>query len=300
MTPAAETLDTREDRPSVPGEQCDLARRVSLWSEMLAEVVGTYLLCFFGPGSVAVAVLIGGLQGGYQVASVWGFAIALAIYATGAISGCHINPAVTIAMAIWRPRDFAARKILPYITAQFVGGILAALTLLLLFGPTCVHFEAVHHIVRGQPGSQLSAMWFGEYFPNPAAYGTDAAAWAQVPVALGFFAEALGTALLLFFIFALTDKDNDLSPAPANLHPWFIGFTVAIIICILGPISQAALNPARDFAPRVVSYFAGWGSIAIPGPRGCEWWVYILAPLLGGIVGAGIYQVVARARRACR
>jgi glycerol uptake facilitator protein len=262
-----------------------------LRAELLAELAGMYVLCFFGPGAVAAAVLTGSLSGGWQVASIWGFAIALAIYATGGISGCHINPAVTIALAVYR--GFPKANILPYIAAQMLGGMLAALTLAALFLPTCGVFEAAHHLVRGTDGSQLSAMWFGEYFPNPAAYGTGAAAFAQVSVAAAFTGELIGTAFLLFFIFALTDADNPL--APKGLEPLFIGFTVAIVIGVLGPLTQAALNPARDFAPRLVCYFLGWGRVAIPGPRGCEWWLYIVAPILGGLAGGGVYQALRRA-----
>jgi glycerol uptake facilitator protein len=259
---------------------------------MLAELIGSFLLCFFGPGSVAVAVLCSEYKGLWQVASVWGFGVTLAIYATGSISGAHLNPAVTVSMALFRGRDFPARRIYPYILAQMVGGVLAALTLWTLFNPTCVQFEAKHvpPIVRGEPGSQLSAMWFGEYFPNPAVYGTDATAFAQVTPALAFFAEGLGTALLVFFIFALTDSRNPIAPTKYRLQPFFIGFTVAIIIGILAPLTQAGLNPMRDFAPRIVAYFAGWGSIAIPGPRGMDIWVYILAPLIGGPIGAAVHQ----------
>lgn len=266
-----------------------------LRTQMLAEAIGMYILCFFGPGSVAVAVLLGGLSGTWQVAVVWGFAIALAIYATGAISGCHINPAVTLAMAVYRPADMPKGRVVPYLLAQLAGAMLAAATLLVLFGPSCAAFEASHSILRGQAGSQLSAMWFGEYFPNPAVYGTGPDAWAQVPVATAFLAEAIGTAFLLFFIFALTDSRNKLAPTAANLEPFFIGFTVAIIICIIGPLTQAALNPARDLGPRLVAYFAGWGEVAIPGPRGCEWWLYLVAPVVGGLVGAGAYEFLRQA-----
>lgn len=268
-----------------------------LLSEMTAEAIGSYILCFFGTGSVAVAVLTGEHQGLWQVASIWGFAIALAIYAVGSISGAHLNPAVTLSMAIFRKCCFPAKKILPYIIAQMVGGVLAALTLLVLFGATCAHFEAAHQIVRGMPGSQLSAMWFGEYFPNPAVYGTDAGAFLQVPVATAFFAEAIGTAFLLFFIMALTDDRNHLAPQAPNMHPLFIGFAVAVTISIIAPLTQAGLNPMRDFAPRMVAYFAGWGTIAIPGPRGVEMWVYLLAPLVGGVAGSGVYQMLVRSSR---
>lgn len=271
--------------------------RNRLTAEMLAETVGSYILVFFGTGSVAVAVLTGEQKGLWEVASVWGFAIALAIYAVGSISGAHLNPAVTLSMAIFRKCCFPASKIVPYVLAQFAGGLLAAATLYLLFAGTCAHFEAVHGLVRGLPGSQLSAMWFGEYFPNPAAYGTDPVAFAQVSTATAFAAEAAGTAFLLFFIMALTDDRNHLAPQNSNMHPLFIGFAVAVIISIVAPLTQAGLNPMRDFAPRIVAYLAGWGKIAIPGPRGVEVWVYILAPLVGGLVGSGVYQLLIRSAR---
>jgi glycerol uptake facilitator protein len=264
-------------------------KQESLSRQMIAEAVGTFILVFFGTGCVAVAVLTGEHKGLWQVASVWGFAIALAIYAVGAISGAHLNPAVTLSMAVFRKKSFPASKILPYVFSQLVGGVLASLVLYGLFSATCAHFEAVHHITRGMPGSQLSAMWFGEYFPNPAVYGTDAVAFSQVSVLCAFMAEGIGTAFLLFFIMALTDDRNSLPPRRAGMHPFFIGFTVAIIISIIAPLTQSGLNPARDFAPRIVAYFAGWGSIAIPGPRGIDIWVYILAPLLGGLVGSAAY-----------
>lgn len=258
--------------------------------ELAAEAVGTHILCFFGPGSVAVSVLVGGLQGIWQVAAVWGFAIALAIYAVGAISGCHINPAVTLAMWVWRGKDFPVRKVPGYIVAQMIGAMAAAATLLALFGPTCARFEAERGLVRGQPGSQLSAMWFSEYFPNPAIYATGPEAWLQVPATTAFAAEAIGTAFLLFFIFALTHPRNTCAPLASGLTPWMIGFTVAIVICIVGPLIQGALNPARDLGPRIVAYFAGWRSIAVPGPRGCEWWLYVVAPVVGGLIRAGVYE----------
>jgi glycerol uptake facilitator protein len=266
--------------------------RPTLLGEMAAEMVGSFLLVLFGTGSVAVAVLTGALQGLWQVATVWGFAIGLAIYTVGAISGAHLNPAVTVTMAVYR--KFPGRKILPFIGAQMVGGILASCLLLLLYGATCARFEEEKHIVRGQPGSQLSAMWFGEYFPNPGVYGTDEKAFKQVSCVGGFVGEMVGTALLLYFIMALTDKRNRLAPVATNFHPFLIGFVVACIISIEAPISQAGLNPMRDFGPRLVSYFAGWGRIAIPGPRGCEWWVFIVAPIVGGLIGGLVYDKVIR------
>lgn len=211
-----------------------------LSAAMLAELVGSFLLCFFGCGSVAVAVLTGAHQGLWQVASVWGFGIAMTIYATGAISGGHLNPAVTVSMALFRKNDFPASRVLPYISAQLTGGVLAAVTLLVLFGPTCRRFESKQHppIVRGEPGSQLSAMWLSEYFPNPAIYGTDEEARSVVSPTLAFLAEGVGSALLVFSIFSLTDRRNCLAPAYYSLEPLFIGFTVAII-------NRCSAHPSR-------------------------------------------------------
>src|SRR5690606_19129775 len=137
-------------------------------------------------------------------------------------------------------------------------------------------FEAKKGLVRGQPGSELSAMVFGEYFPNPAIFGTDAVAFRQVSSIQAMGAEAIGTCLLVFFIVALTDARNRSRPNGTSFAP-FIGLTVAVIIAVVAPLTQAGLNPARDFGPRLFSYFVGWGDIAIPGPRGGFVTVYIIA-----------------------
>jgi len=105
--------------------------------------------------------------------------------------------------------------------------------------------------------------------------------------------EGVGTALLALLVFALTDYRNSGRPG-GTFFALFIGLAVAIIICIVGPLTQAGLNPARDFAPRLFAYFAGWGAVAIPGPRGRFFTVYILSPVLGAIVGAAAYQYVLR------
>jgi hypothetical protein len=120
-----------------------------------------------------------------------------------------------------------------------------------------------------------------------------AAAHAKVTEMQAMLAEAIGTALLVFFIFALTDARNRNRP-DGTLFAVLIGLTITILICVIAPLTQAGFNPARDFAPRLVAYFAGWGSIAIPGPRGGFLTVYILSPILGGIVGGLIYDYVIR------
>jgi glycerol uptake facilitator-like aquaporin len=103
--------------------------------------------------------------------------------------------------------------------------------------------------------------------------------------------EALGTAVLVFMIFALTDRRN--GAGPGALAPFLIGFTVAVLISVFAPITQAGWNPARDLGPRLVAFAAGWGEVAIPGPRN-GFWVYIVGPLLGAPIGALLHDRVVR------
>ncbi|MDA1257968.1 MAG: aquaporin [Chloroflexi bacterium] len=256
-----------------------------------AEVIGTFLLVLFGTGAVASEVLTGAHQGLWQVAAIWGFGVTLAIYATATVSGAHLNPAVSLAMAIFRPDQFPRSRLLPYWAAQMLGGILAGLVILVTFGPFIDRFEEDRGIDRGEDGSQHSAMVFGEYFPNPDLFGTDQDAFDLVSPLAAMGVEALGTAVLVFMIFALVDRRNG-QPA-GRVTPLFIGFTVALLIALFAPITQAGWNPARDFGPRIVAFFAGWDEIAIPGPRN-GFWVYIVGPLLGGPIGAAIYDFVLR------
>lgn len=267
-----------------------MKRHNALWGQCLSEFFGTLVLVFFGVGAVNAAVLSGAQQGLWQVAVVWGVAIALAIYATGAVSGTHINPAITVAMAVWR--GFPKSKVTPYIVSQLAGAFCGSLILYGLFHGMIAHFEAAHGIARGGPGSELSAMVFGEYFPNPAIVGTTSEAYRQVSHVTAIMGEGIGTAFLACFVFALTESRNP--QAPRVMAPLFIGLAVSIIISIIAPLTQAGLNPARDFGPRLVSYLFGWGEVAIPGPRGGFFTVYILAPIIGGVLGAGVYQGLVR------
>ena len=263
-----------------------------LLRQCVAEVIGTFLLVLFGTGAVAAAVLTGAQQGLWQVAVVWGFGVTFAIYATASVSGAHLNPAVSLAFAIFRSSEFPWRKLLPYWISQVSGGILAGLVVLLVFGTFITHFEASNGLIRGEPGSELSAMVFGEYFPNPALFGTGPSAQALISPFGAVMVEALGTGILVFMIFALVDKHNPTLSAK-YLAPFFIGFTVAVLISLFAPLTQAGWNPARDFGPRLVAFVAGWDSIAIPGPR-AGFWVYIIGPLIGGPLGAAVYDFLIR------
>ena len=273
----------------------------SLLARSGAEVLGTFLLVFFGCGAVHVAVLTGDLAGLGQVALVWGVAIMLAIFCIGGISGAHINPAMTLAFACWG--QFAWRDVPAYVGSQLAGAILAAATLFVLFGPMLDEKERSKNVERGKPGSEITAMCFGEYYPNPGKLGggagpIDPAAHARhydlVTQQAALAAEFLGTLILALMVFALVDERNQAAPA-ARLAPVFIGLTVTILIMVIAPLTQACFNPARDFGPRLVAYAAGWGPIAIPGPNGSGFFtVYILAPIAGAIAGGGLYTHVIR------
>lgn len=262
----------------------------SIQKAMVGEFIGTYLLAFFGIGAVNAAVATGAQMGLWQVAVVWAVGVSLGIYAAAALSGAHINPAITVVAALYD--KFPLRRVVPYWIAQVAGAACASLTLYAMFAEAILELERRRGLLRGGPGSELSAMVFGEYFPNPAIFGTAEDAWRIVSLPSAFIAEMIGTAMLAFLVAAVTHGRNAERP-PAAVVAVIIGLGVAAIISVIAPLTQAGLNPARDFGPRLVSYFLGWGEIAIPGPRGGWFTVYILAPVVGAVIGGGIYRFVA-------
>jgi glycerol uptake facilitator protein len=261
-----------------------------LWPALAGEFTGTFILVFFGVGAVNAAVVSGAQVGLWQVAAVWAVGVALGIYASASLSGGHINPAITVVAAIYD--RFPLSRVGPYWLAQVFGAACASLLLYTLFSEAILEFERQRGLLRGGPGSELSAMVFGEYFPNPAMYGTAEEAWRVVSLKSAFIAEMVGTALLAFLVGTVTSDRNPSKPSPAQAAV-IIGLGVAAIISVVAPLTQAALNPARDFGPRLVSYFLGWGEIAIPGPRGGWFVVYILAPIVGAVIGGGLFRALA-------
>jgi glycerol uptake facilitator protein len=263
-----------------------------LRAALVGEALGTFLLVLFGTGAVACAVLTGALQGLWQVAVVWGFGVTIAIYCSAALSGAHLNPAVSLAFALLRPGSFPPARLAPYVAAQLTGAVAAGLAVWAIFAPFLARFEAREGLVRGAPGSERAAMIFGEYFPNPAVFGTGPEAAALIGPLGALLVEALGTAILALVIFSLTDPDNRAAPEP-TLVPFFIGFTVAVLIGLFAPLTQAGWNPARDFGPRLVALLAGYGAVAIPGPWG-GFWIYIAGPLVGAPAGGLVYERLIR------
>lgn len=262
-----------------------------LWPSIAGEFLGTFVLVFFGVGVVNAAVVTGAQVGLWQVAVVWAIGVSLAIYMSASLSGAHLNPAIT-AVAVVYDR-FPPIRGLVYVAAQVLGAIAASLLLYRLFGEAILEFERRHGLLRGGPGSELSAMVFGEYFPNPAVFGTAEDAWRIIGLEGAFLAEMVGTAMLALVVAAVTHTRNRARPV-AGSEAILIGLGVAAIISIIAPLTQAGLNPARDFGPRLVAWFLGWGDMAIPGPRGGWFSVYILAPVLGALIGGGGYRLVAR------
>lgn len=252
--------------------------------DFAGEAIGTCILVFFGCGSVAAAVLFSSHAGLFQVAAIWGIGVTLAIYATRHLSCAHLNPAVSVAMVIGGRMPPA--KLPAYLGGQFAGAFLAAGLLYLLFGSSIAAYENFHAIVRGAPESMRTAMIFGEFYPNPGG-----GAVAAVSALNAFGAEAVGTFILVFLIFSLTEGCNVGRPDEA-LSPLFIGLTVTVIICILAPLTQAGLNPARDLSPRMFAWLAGWRQASMPDEGYGFLTVYVLGPLTGGSLASLFFTAV--------
>ncbi|SFS50764.1 MIP/aquaporin family protein [Marininema halotolerans] len=250
-----------------------------LRGEMLSEFLGTFMLIFIGCGTVAGLVLNKVQLGQWEISLIWGLAVSMAIYVTGAISGTHINPAVTIANAVFR--NFPAKNVIPYIVSQVAGAFAGAAVVYGIYRKAFLQFEDVHHMVRGAAESVKTAGIFSTY---PAAFLNN---WDA------FIVEFCITAFLLVVILGVTDDRNPLFEQLKNIGPILIGLTVAIIGGSFGNLTGFALNPARDFGPKLFAWMAGWDSVGLPGPGG-YFWVPIIAPILGALAGALIYDLMVR------
>uniref|UniRef100_A0A3P8PKX7 Aquaporin 7 n=1 Tax=Astatotilapia calliptera TaxID=8154 RepID=A0A3P8PKX7_ASTCA len=239
----------------------------------LAESLSTYVMMSLGLGSVAQVVTGQGAFGQYLSINLgFGLAVAMGSHVGGKISGAHMNGAVSFTMCVFRRLPW---KMLPlYISAQLLGSFLAAGTIY------AVYYEAIHDYCRGNltvTGEKATAGIFATY---PAPY---------LSLIAGFFDQVFGTAMLLLCLMALSDQKN--KPAPAGSEPAFAGFLVLLIGISLGSNSGYAINPTRDIAPRVFTAMAGWGSDVFRAGNGW-WWVPLVAPPIGGVLGAGLYKAV--------
>ena len=244
--------------------------------ELIAEAVAMFIIISMGDSVAAMYSLYDPSpyqQAYWGVCIAWGLAVTIAIYSTASVSGCHANPAVTVALACFR--KFSWRKVAPYCIAQVLGGFAGAVVVYALFSPVIDAFNASHHLTRAAGGAA------GVFFTHPGN--------SIVPMH-AFTDEIILTAFLVFGIFAITEQYNEQAPG-ANSGALIIGFLVATIGASMGYLEAWAINPARDFGPRLFCFFAGWGSSALPSPEN-YWWIPIVAPLLGGVVGGGAYQVL--------
>jgi len=242
-----------------------------LLAELIAEFLGTMVLILFGTGVVAMVVLFPTrnagelIHGGYTNITIgWGLAVTMGIFVSGKISGAHLNPAVTLALAVFR--GFSWRKVIPYCVAQVAGAFVAAA---LVFWNYLPAFRQV------DPQLEKTA---GVFTTFPAFPGMPQA---------GFLDQVLGTALLLLLIFAIVDEFN--MPPGSNLGPLMIGLVVVAIGMSFGGMHGYAINPARDFGPRMWTVVAGFKNNGITDGTGV-WWVPVVAPLLGGLIGAAVYD----------
>jgi len=244
--------------------------RTSLAGELVAEFLGTFVLMMFGIGVVAMVVLFGAgvpgeiVKGGYtNITIAWGLAVTMGIYIAGAISGAHLNPAVTLALAVFR--KFSWMKVLPYVVVQTVAAFAAAALVFWNYRLAFLKFD---------PTLDRSAGVFTTFpaFPHE--------------LSAGFLDQVIGTALLLLLIFAITDERNQ---PPTILQPLLIGLVVVAIGMAYGGMHGYAINPARDFGPRLFTAVAGFHNNGLTDGSGV-FWVPILGPLLGGVIGAGLYD----------
>jgi len=243
----------------------------SLVAELLAEFLGTMVLILFGNGVVAMVVLFGHgvpgeiVNGGFtNITLAWGLAVTMGVYVAGKISGAHLNPAVTIAVAAFR--GFPWSKVIPYSIAQIAGAFVAAAVVFWNYHPA---------FLRVDPQLDHTAGVFTT-FP----------AFPEI-LSAGLLDQIIGTALLLMMIFAITDERNQ---PPAILTPLMIGLVVVVVGMSFGGMHGYAINPARDFGPRLLTAVAGFKNNGLTdGPM--VFWVPIVGPIVGGLIGGFVYDM---------
>jgi glycerol uptake facilitator protein len=279
------------------GEGRTVGRITGLWGECLAEFFGTFVLIVLGDGVVAMAVAA--LPGSGRTATSttvflaagdwllitfgWAFAVCMAVYVAGGVSGAHINPAVTIALAV--RRKFPWRSVGPYVAAQVVGAFTAAALLLLIYWQAINAFNLANKTPKSS-GQALST--YSIFATFPAKYYGGSSFWPLVD-------EIVATAFLLIFVVAITDSRNSLPGS--NMVALIVGYAVFAVGTSLGANTGYAINPARDFGPRLFAFFAGWGKVALPGTYNAPgfhfsnyFWIPIVGPIIGAIIGVLLYD----------
>ena len=240
--------------------------------EAFAEFLGTFVLIMFGVGVVAQFVLSGATAGSYLAVNLaWGLGVVMGCYVAGGVSGAHLNPAVTLALAVHR--GFPWSKVAPYVSAQMAGAFVASAVVY------ATYYEALNHFdqgVRQVAGAQGTAGIFATY---PQAF------LSTFPG--GFIDQVVGTAMLMLVVLAISDARN--APPVSGMAPFIVGLLVVVIGMSYGFNAGYAINPARDFGPRLFTAVAGWGTEVFRAGNGW-WWVPIAAPPLGAILGGAVYD----------
>ncbi|MCM4076201.1 MIP/aquaporin family protein [Paractinoplanes hotanensis] len=237
-------------------------------AELAAEFAGTMILILFGVGVVA-QVAGAGIGDHDSIAWAWGLGVVLGVYVAGRVSGAHLNPAVTVALAVFK--GFEWRKVLPYSLAQFLGAFVAALI---------VRWNYTEVLHAADPGLTIKTQ--GVFSTLPGNGTLPVGEWGA------FRDQIIGTAILLFLILAVTDALG--TPPQANLAPFIIGLIVVGIGMAWGTNAGYAINPARDFGPRLASFLTGYGGAFRDQTGYLYFWIPIVAPIIGGVLGAGLYQ----------
>jgi glycerol uptake facilitator protein len=215
----------------------------------------------------------------------WAFAVAFAIWVAGGVSGAHLNPAVTLGFAV--RRNFPWRKVVPYWFAQVFGAFVGAALVFWVYNPAIQAYNLAAHTPKSGGGALASYSIFAT-FPAPYFHGS---------VGGPLIDQIVGTAFLVLLVVAVIDARN--TPVGANLGPLIIGFIVAAIGASFGANAGYAINPARDLGPRLFAWVAGWGKVALPGTYtgtggfhfSNYFWIPIVGPLIGGVVGVIIYDL---------
>lgn len=247
--------------------------------QLIGEIFGTFILILLGDGVVANVGLAPRLAAGaYNWNTItfgWAFAVIVAVYVSAGVSGAHLNPAVTLALAV--KRGFPWSKVGPYILAQMVGAFLGALGVYLVYMDG-LNAAGVPNVWCTGPGSV-----FGQAFWGGAAAVTSTGGYSAVNAVI---AEIFGTAVLMWGILASGDTKN--TGLMHNLGPFLVGGTVLAVGLSLGGPSGYAINPARDFGPRLFGTLVGTKDLWAGG----YWIIPLIAPLIGGVLGTYLYDLL--------
>lgn len=246
------------------------------YAELSGEFLGTWLLMVFGLGVNAQVTLSGQTAGTFlSINFAWGLAVTMAAYLSASLSGGHLNPAITLALATFG--TFSKRKVLPYIGAQMLGAFLGAATVYLAYSEAIGHFDGG---VRQIVGAQATAGIFGTY---PQAF---LSTWG------GLIDQILGTLLLTVMVFVFSDSRNTI---PQGVAPVLVGAVVLLIGMTFGFNAGYAINPARDLGPRLFTFVGGWGPEVFTASN--YWfWVPVVGPCIGALLGGGLYRLISSTR----